>query len=124
MPAAPKRRAAASPISVGCFELWPDEGALRVGDRNLPLTRREFQVLHALVIRRGHVVLRTALYRDIWGVEVPGHQDRSLDVYIRRLRQKLAAAAPAWRTIHTHVGVGYRFEPEPISDPPTERKHS
>jgi DNA-binding winged helix-turn-helix (wHTH) protein len=41
------------------------------------------------------------------------HGDRSVDVFIRKLRQKLERRSPSWRYIHTHFGVGYRFEPEP-----------
>ena len=39
--------------------------------------------------------------------------DRSVDVFVRKLRQKLEKASPDWRYIHTHFGVGYRFSPEP-----------
>jgi DNA-binding response OmpR family regulator len=39
--------------------------------------------------------------------------DRSVDVYVHKLRSKLAHALPEWRFIHTHFGFGYRFEPEP-----------
>jgi DNA-binding winged helix-turn-helix (wHTH) protein len=38
--------------------------------------------------------------------------DRSVDVFVRKLRQKLEKASPSWRYIHTHFGVGYRFDPE------------
>jgi DNA-binding winged helix-turn-helix (wHTH) protein len=41
------------------------------------------------------------------------HGDRSVDVFVRKLRQKLESASPSWRYIHTHFGVGYRFDPEP-----------
>ena len=41
------------------------------------------------------------------------HGDRSVDVFVRKLRQKLEKASPGWRYIHTHFGVGYRFAPEP-----------
>ena len=40
-------------------------------------------------------------------------QDRSVDVYVHKLRSKLAGAIPGCRFIHTHFGFGYRFEPEP-----------
>jgi DNA-binding winged helix-turn-helix (wHTH) protein len=40
------------------------------------------------------------------------HGDRSVDVFVRKLRQKLRAASPEWNYIHTHFGVGYRFSPE------------
>jgi DNA-binding winged helix-turn-helix (wHTH) protein len=41
------------------------------------------------------------------------HGDRSVDVFVRKLRQKLRAISPTWSYIHTHFGVGYRFSPEP-----------
>ncbi|MDQ3555108.1 MAG: helix-turn-helix domain-containing protein, partial [Chloroflexota bacterium] len=41
--------------------------------------------------------------------------DRSVDVFVRKLRQKLEKASPTWRYIHTHFGVGYRFAPEPAA---------
>jgi DNA-binding winged helix-turn-helix (wHTH) protein len=40
------------------------------------------------------------------------HGDRSVDVFVRKLRQKLRAISPSWSYIHTHFGVGYRFAPE------------
>ena len=48
--------------------------------------------------------------------------DRSVDVFVRKLRQKLEKASPDWRYIHTHFGVGYRFAPEPADgEPPAPR---
>jgi DNA-binding winged helix-turn-helix (wHTH) protein len=41
------------------------------------------------------------------------HGDRSVDVFVRKLRQKLEKRSPSWSYIHTHFGIGYRFEPEP-----------
>jgi hypothetical protein len=42
------------------------------------------------------------------------HGDRSVDVFVRKLRQKLERASPEWRYIHTHFGIGYRFAAEPV----------
>jgi DNA-binding winged helix-turn-helix (wHTH) protein len=39
--------------------------------------------------------------------------DRSVDVFVRKVRHKLEAASPDWRYVHTHFGIGYRFDPEP-----------
>jgi DNA-binding winged helix-turn-helix (wHTH) protein len=41
------------------------------------------------------------------------HGDRSVDVFIRKLRQKLEKHSPSWAYIHTHFGIGYRLDPEP-----------
>jgi DNA-binding winged helix-turn-helix (wHTH) protein len=48
----------------------------------------------------------------VWGYAM-ARGDRSVDVFVRKLRQKLEKASPGWRYIHTHFGVGYRFAPEP-----------
>jgi DNA-binding winged helix-turn-helix (wHTH) protein len=42
------------------------------------------------------------------------HGDRSVDVFVRKLRQKLERSSPGWRYIHTHFGIGYRFAPESV----------
>ena len=54
---------------------------------------------------------REAIYQRVWGYAM-AHGDRSVDVFIRKLRQKLEKRSPGWRYIHTHFGVGYRFDPE------------
>ena len=56
---------------------------------------------------------REAIYQRVWGYAM-AHGDRSVDVFIRKLRQKLEKRSPGWRYIHTHFGVGYRFDPEPL----------
>ena len=48
----------------------------------------------------------------VWGAPLRP-DDRSVDVYVHKLRSKLARAMPEWRFIHTHFGFGYRFQPEP-----------
>jgi DNA-binding winged helix-turn-helix (wHTH) protein len=52
----------------------------------------------------------------VWGYAMV-HGDRSVDVFVRKLRQKLERASPRWRYIHTHFGIGYRFAAESL-DPP------
>jgi hypothetical protein len=47
----------------------------------------------------------------VWGYAM-ARGDRSVDVFVRKLRHKLEVASPEWRYIHTHFGVGYRFSPE------------
>jgi DNA-binding response OmpR family regulator len=61
------------------------------------------------------VVSRAELYVSVW--EGPFRvDDRSVDVYVSKLRAKLEEALPAWRYIHTHFGFGYRFSPRPLHD--------
>jgi DNA-binding response OmpR family regulator len=86
-----------------------DEGLVRAGGRVVTLSVREFQLLVTLVRRSGGILGRAELYRSVWGEELrPG--DRSVDVYVSKLRTKLAAALPGQRFIHTHPGFGYRFQ--------------
>jgi DNA-binding response OmpR family regulator len=58
------------------------------------------------------VLRREEIYERVWGYAM-AHGDRSVDVFVRKLRQKLRAASPGWSYIHTHFGVGYRFAPQP-----------
>jgi DNA-binding response OmpR family regulator len=92
------------------LEIRPAERQVLADGRPFGITGREFQTLLALAERRNLVVPRTELYELVWGQSM-GHRDRSVDVFVRRLRIKLQAAAPGWTYIHTHVGVGYRFAP-------------
>jgi DNA-binding response OmpR family regulator len=83
----------------------------RTGTRTLMLSSRETHLLIALARRAGRIVDRDELSRLAWGRSLR-KGDRSVDVYVRRLRVKLEEAAPGWRFIHTHVGLGYRLAPE------------
>jgi DNA-binding winged helix-turn-helix (wHTH) protein len=62
---------------------------------------------------RGSVVEREDIYQRVWGYAM-AHGDRSVDVFVRKLRQKLRGASGGWRYIHTHFGIGYRLDPEPV----------
>jgi DNA-binding response OmpR family regulator len=98
---------------IGPLELTPDDVSVLVAGTRVWLTRRELEVLEVLAEHAGHPVARADIYRRVWGARVAGFKDRSVEVYIRRLRVKLAAAAPDWEHIHTHHNIGYRLEPEP-----------
>jgi DNA-binding response OmpR family regulator len=99
-------------VYVGPLELRPAECGVLVDGRWAYVTKREFQVLWALVQEPGVVVPREALYERVWSLRMR-HRDRSVDTHVRKVRLKLEAAAPGWEFIHTHFGIGYRFAPEP-----------
>jgi DNA-binding response OmpR family regulator len=99
-------------IHVGELDMLLQDGLLIAGGHAVTLSVREFELLVALARQAGRVVRREALYAVVWGGELRGG-DRSIDVYVRKLRVKLERALPDWRFIHTHVGFGYRLEPEP-----------
>jgi DNA-binding response OmpR family regulator len=102
----------AGPLVAGDLEIRPDRFQAFVGDENLDLTRREFELLYLLAEERGQVLERETIYQRVWGYAM-AHGDRSVDVFIRKLRQKLEKLSPNWSYIHTHFGIGYRFDPEP-----------
>jgi DNA-binding response OmpR family regulator len=94
----------------------PAERRVLANGRPLAITVREFETLLALAERRNRVVPRAELYALVWGGRMRT-RDRSVDVFVRKLRQKLHEAAPGWAYIHTHFGVGYRFAPQRLTDP-------
>ena len=94
------------------LEIRPDEHLALARGRALSLSVRELDMLSALAERSGRVTTREQLYEAVWGGTLRV-DDRSVDVYVHKLRAKLAAAMPEWRFIHTHFGLGYRFAPEP-----------
>lgn len=102
------------PIRVAQVEIRPAEGLALVAGRVVSLSVREFELLSTLAARSGHVVAREELFQTVWGSELR-RGDRSIDVYVHKLRQKLETSAPGWRFIHTHIGFGYRFDPEPAA---------
>ena len=102
----------ATPLAAGELEVRPDRFQAFVGDVALDLTRREFELLYLLAEERGQVLEREQIYQRVWGYAM-AHGDRSVDVFIRKLRKKLETLSPSWAYIHTHFGIGYRFEPEP-----------
>jgi two-component system response regulator RegX3 len=102
----------AEPLAAGELEIRPDQFQAFVAGESLDLTRREFELLHLLADSRSQVLERETIYQRVWGYAM-AHGDRSVDVFIRKLRQKLDRRSPSWSYIHTHFGVGYRFDPEP-----------
>ncbi len=102
----------AAPLAAGELEIRPDRFQAFVGDEALDLTRREFELLYLLAEERGQVLEREQIYQRVWGYAM-AHGDRSVDVFVRKLRKKLESLSPSWVYIHTHFGIGYRFDPEP-----------
>jgi DNA-binding response OmpR family regulator len=99
-------------LRAGDLEVRPAEHLALVRGRALSLSVRELDVLATLVRNKGRIVPRAELYATVWGAPLRPN-DRSVDVYVHKLRSKLGRAVPDCRFIHTHFGFGYRLEPEP-----------
>jgi DNA-binding response OmpR family regulator len=112
-----RKRAAAredvGPLVSGELEIRPDQYQAFVSGQSIGLTRREFELLQLLAEAHGQVIEREEIYQKVWGYAM-AHGDRSVDVFVRKLRQKLQRLSANWRYIHTHFGIGYRFDPEPV----------
>jgi DNA-binding response OmpR family regulator len=102
-------------IEVGPLQILPEEHLARADGRALVLSIRELRLLTELGRRADRIMPREELFRLVWGREMRAG-DRSVDVYVRKLRVKLEEALPAWRFIHTHFGFGYRLAAEPAQN--------
>ena len=98
-------------LTVGPLQIMPEEHLARANGVVLMLSIRELRLLTELARRADHIVTRENLFTLVWGREMRP-RDRSVDVYVRKLRVKLEAALPGWRFIHTHFGFGYRLSAE------------
>ncbi|MGD0196922.1 MAG: response regulator transcription factor [Solirubrobacteraceae bacterium] len=101
------------PILAGEVEIHRDQYQAFVEGSSLDLTRREFELIELLAGSGGRVLEREFIYQRLWGYSMV-RGDRSVDVFVRKLRQKLERVSPEWRYIHTHFGIGYRFAAEPV----------
>jgi DNA-binding response OmpR family regulator len=112
-------RSGAEAVLVGALEIRPEQFQAFADGASADLTRREFELIQLLAAAEGQVLPREEIYERVWGYAMV-HGDRSVDVFVRKLRQKLEKVSPQWRYIHTHFGIGYRFEAEPAE--PAERE--
>jgi DNA-binding response OmpR family regulator len=110
-------RVAQAAVAVGEVEIRADQFQAFVGGVSVDLTRREFELIALLADAQGQVMQREEIYQRVWGYAMV-HGDRSVDVFVRKLRQKLERASPRWRYIHTHFGIGYRFAAESVDGVP------
>jgi DNA-binding response OmpR family regulator len=101
-------------VAVGGITIRPDRHQAYAGEVSLELTAREFEILY-LLSQAERVLRREEIYERLWGYAM-AHGDRSVDVFVGKLRQKLRAGSPQWTYIHTHFGVGYRFAAERDGD--------
>jgi len=101
------------PVTAGEITIRPDRFDAYAGSEPAGLSRREYELLSQLASAGGRVLEREEIYQRVWGYTM-ARGDRSVDVFVRKLRQKLERASPGWRYVHTHFGVGYRFAAERV----------
>ena len=97
-------------IEIEELRIDPREVQAYVAGVSADLTPTEFRLLYALALDRGRVTTRDALLQKIWGRRET-HRDRTVDVFVRRLRDKIDRIAPRHTFIQTRYGVGYKLEP-------------
>jgi DNA-binding response OmpR family regulator len=100
------------PIEIEELRIDPRSVQAYVDGESADLTPTEFRLLYTLALERGRVATRDELLQKIWGRRET-HRDRTVDVYVRRLRDKIDRRSSHNNFIHTRYGVGYKLEPEP-----------
>jgi DNA-binding response OmpR family regulator len=111
------------PVAAGELQIRSDRFQAFVDGESVDLTRREFELIELLAGSEGRVLEREEIYQRVWGYAM-ARGDRSVDVFVRKLRQKLERTSPDWRYIHTHFGVGYRFAAEPVDGSEPARREA
>jgi len=98
-------------IEIEELRIDPREVQAFVAGSSAELTPTEFKLLYTLALERGRVVTRDELLQRIWGRRQT-HRDRTVDVFVRRLRDKIDKRAPDHTFIQTRYGVGYKLDPQ------------
>jgi DNA-binding response OmpR family regulator len=106
-------------IDIEELRIDPREVQAYVDGESAELTPTEFRLLYALALDRGRVTTRDELLQKIWGRRET-HRDRTVDVFVRRLRDKIDRIAPRHTFIQTRYGVGYKLEPVEKNGRPEE----
>jgi DNA-binding response OmpR family regulator len=100
------------PIEIEELRLEPNEVQAYIHGEDAGLTPTEFRLLYTLAQESGRVLSRDELLQRIWGRRET-HRDRTVDVFVRKLREKVDRRARDHTFIHTRYGVGYKLDPEP-----------
>ena len=104
-------------LSCGPIELCVSAHTVQVGGEPITLTLKEFDLLHTLLQNQGHVLSRSQLLEDVWGMTYVG-ETRTVDVHVQTLRQKLAAAQEGADALFVRCAAWAT-----ASNPPRERAH-
>lgn len=96
-------------VRVGELVVDPANVQAFVGDVSCELTPTEFRLLYVLALEAGRVVSRDELLQRVWGRRM-STRDRTVDVFVRKLREKVDGRSEDWTFLHTRYGVGYKLE--------------
>jgi len=96
-------------VQVGGVSLDPDEHRVVVGDQEVALPLKEFELLHLLLVNAGRVLPRETLIDRVWGSDYVG-DTKTLDVHVKRLRSKIENDPATPTRIVTIRGLGYKYE--------------
>jgi DNA-binding response OmpR family regulator len=100
------------PIELEELRIDPLSVQAYVDGVSVELTPTEFRLLYTLALDHGRVLTRDELLQKIWGRRLT-RRDRTVDVFVRKLREKIDAMTPRHAFVHTRYGVGYKVEPQP-----------
>ncbi|MCW2975797.1 MAG: hypothetical protein JWM06_1078 [Actinomycetia bacterium] len=106
-------------IEIQELRIDPREVQAYVDGKSAELTPTEFRLLYQLALDHGRVSTRDELLQKLWGRR-ESHRDRTVDVFVRRLREKVDRRASRHTFIQTRYGVGYRLEAVPKDGPATK----
>jgi DNA-binding response OmpR family regulator len=108
----PQEESRGDPIELEELRIDPREVQAFIEGESAGLTPTEFRLLYALALEEGRVVTREELMQRIWGRR-QRHRDRTVDVFVRKLRDKIDRRAPRHAFLHTRHGVGYKLQAQP-----------
>jgi DNA-binding response OmpR family regulator len=108
----PEQEQRGEAIEIEELRVDPREVQAYVDGESVGLTPTEFRLLYALALEAGRVVTRDELLQRIWGRR-ESHRDRTVDVFVRKLREKIDKGSSAHTFIQTRYGVGYKLEAQP-----------
>jgi DNA-binding response OmpR family regulator len=98
------------PLDIEELRIDPATVQAYVAGQSAELTPTEFRLLYALALEQGRVLTRDELLQKIWGRRQT-RRDRTVDVFVRKLRDKIDRRTPRHAFVHTRYGVGYKLEP-------------
>jgi DNA-binding response OmpR family regulator len=108
----PEQEQRGEAIEIEELRIDPREVQAYVSGESAGLTPTEFRLLYALALEAGRVVTRDELLQRIWGRRET-HRDRTVDVFVRKLREKIDKRSTSHTFIQTRYGVGYKLEAQP-----------